>query len=76
MQKISFFNTNANTSNLSVIELKELEQTLSKEISKVRNGIIDDDFAGYEQEELLELLLEQRLAVQNHITAKSIRGSH
>ena len=62
------------TYSLSVNELKGLERELTGELSRVRNGIINDSFAGYEPKDLEEKLSSKLLKVQNTITAKRIRG--
>lgn len=71
MKKTNILETD--TEKLSVKELYELEQTLSTELLKVQNGIINDSFAGYEPKKLEQKLCDKVLQVQNLITAKSLR---
>jgi len=59
---------------LSLPELKELEQILSSELSKVRYGIMNDSVTDYEPQELEELISSKLLAVQNRRTALNIRS--
>ena len=59
---------------LSVTELEELEKTLSTQLIKVRNGIIDDSYKGISCSEVENLLSNQLRIVHNQITAKKIRG--
>lgn len=72
MNKADIIRINPNL--LSVSELKEVELLLTNELSNVRNGIINDSFAGYELKDLEEKLSSKLLKVQNTITAKRIRG--
>ena len=63
-----------NVTSLSVTELEELEKTLSTQLIKVRNGIIDDSFKGTSCLEVEDLISNRLLSVRNQITAKKIRG--
>ncbi len=63
-----------NVTSLSVTELEELEKTLSTQLIKVRNGIIDDSYKGISCSEVENLISSKLLTVRNQITAKKIRG--
>ena len=63
-----------NVTSLSVTELEELEKTLSTQLIKVRNGIIDDSYKGNSCSEVEDLISNQLLSVHNQLTAKKIRG--
>jgi len=61
---------------MSIDDLKILEHKVARELSKVRNGIIDESFSSYEPEEIEKLLVAKHLEIQNTITAKKLRSNN